>query len=346
MRICILMMLSTTLAFGQTKPADTVQRCRSILNDAVHDKNPDGRKAAAEALSLVGVNDNALQSLAPMLDDKDVSVRIAAVITLGDFKDNRTLLLLKKALQDSVPEVDFAAAKVLYQMHDPDGVQFLLAVVSGESKASSSYLTKEKRSALRMLHTPTKLFTFIAIQAVGFAPVPGLGFGLSSAQGILSDPDSSARAASLLLIGSSVISNPSRCGGISIVGQRMVSARCSRPPSCDTSLPRIPGEVGPTARRQEGCGARTRCRGLHQTTARIEEAAGAVRQGDSSTAYYSRNRKQTYNLSALPFTSPTPTTGYDQYPAFLWHPSLLRLLESLVEISHTDLMRPSKAVPV
>jgi len=202
-RICILMMLSTTLAFGQTKPADTVQRCRSILNDAVHDKNPDGRKAAAEALSLVGVNDNALQSLAPMLDDKDVSVRIAAVITLGDFKDNRTLPLLKKALQDSVPEVDFAAAKVLYQMHDPDGVQFLLAVVSGESKASSSYLTKEKRSALRMLHTPTKLFTFIAIQAVGFAPVPGLGFGLSSAQGILSDPDSSARAASLLLIGSS-----------------------------------------------------------------------------------------------------------------------------------------------
>ena len=203
MRIWILMMLSTTLAFGQTKPADTVQRCRSMLDEAAQDKNPDGRKGAAEALSLVGVKDNALQSLAPMLDDHDVSVRIAVVVTLGDFKDNRTLPLLKKALQDPVPEVDFAAAKVLYQLHDPDGVQFLLAVVSGESKASSSYLSKEKRSALRMLHTPTKLFTSIAIEAAGFAPVPGLGFGLSSAQGILSDPDSSARAASLLLIGSS-----------------------------------------------------------------------------------------------------------------------------------------------
>jgi HEAT repeat protein len=203
-RIWILMMLSTTLAFGQTIPADTVQRCRSMLNDAAHDRNPDGRKGAAEALSLVGVKDNALQSLAPMLDDHDVSVRIAVVITLGDFKDHRTLPLLKKALQDPVPEVDFAAAKVLYQLHDPDGVQFLLAVVSGESKASSSYLSKEKRSALRMLHTPTKLFTTIAIDAAGFAPVPGLGFGLSSAQGILSDPDSSARAASLLLLGSSL----------------------------------------------------------------------------------------------------------------------------------------------
>ena len=203
MRIWILMMLSTTLAFGQTKPADTVQRCRSMLNDAVHDRNPDGRKAAAEALSLVGVKDNALQYLAPMLDDHDVSVRIAVVITLGDFKDNRTLPLLKKALRDPVPEVDFAAAKVLYQMHDPDGVQFLLAVVGREEKASSSFFTNEKRGALRMLHTPNKLFIYIGMQAAGFAPVPGLGFGLSSAEGILSDPDSSARAASLLLIGSS-----------------------------------------------------------------------------------------------------------------------------------------------
>ena len=203
MRIWILMMLGATLAFGQAKPADALHRCLSMLNDAAQDRNPDGRKGAAEALSLVGLKDNALVSLAPMLDDHDVSVRIAVVVTLGDFKDNRTLPLLKKALQDPVPEVDFAAAKVLYQLRDPDGVQFLLDVVSKESKASSSYISKEKRSALRLLHTPTQLFTTIAISAAGFAPVPGLGFGLSSAQGILSAPDSSARAASLLLIGSS-----------------------------------------------------------------------------------------------------------------------------------------------
>ena len=196
-------MLGTTLALGQSTPADTLQRCQTMLNDAAHDRNPNGRKGAAEALSLVGVKDGALESLAPMLDDHDVQVRIAVVVTLGDFKDNRALPLLKKALQDPVPEVDFAAAKVLFQLHDPDGVQFLLAVVSGESKASSSYISKEKRGALRLLHTPTQLFTTIAIGAAGFAPVPGLGYGLSSAQGILSATDSSARAASLLLIGSS-----------------------------------------------------------------------------------------------------------------------------------------------
>ena len=205
MRILILMILSASLAFGQAKPADTFQRCLSMLNDAAYDRNPDGRKGAAEALSLMGLKDNALPLLALMLDDHDVPVRIAVVVTLGDFKDDRTLTLplLKKALQDPVPEVDFAAAKVLYQLHDPEGVQFLLDVVSKESKASSGFLSKEKRSALRLLHTPTQLFTTIAIGAAGFAPVPGLGFGLSSAQGILSAPDSSARAASLLLLGSS-----------------------------------------------------------------------------------------------------------------------------------------------
>ena len=53
MRIWILLLavLSATPAFGQTKPVDNVQKCRTILSDAVQDKNPDSRKNAAEAMS-------------------------------------------------------------------------------------------------------------------------------------------------------------------------------------------------------------------------------------------------------------------------------------------------------
>ncbi len=225
-RLFILTILGASLAWGQTKtpetvapattpeakppvavakPVDVLLRCRSILDDAVNDHNPDVRKGAAEALSLVGVKDVATDLLPPMLDDRDVTVRVAVISTLADLTENKTFVLplLNKALSDPVPEVDFAAAKVLYQLHDPDATEYLLEVVSKESKASSGYLTKEKRSALRLLHTPTRLFTTMAIGAAGFAPVPGLGFGLSSAQGILSDPDSSARAATLLLVGNS-----------------------------------------------------------------------------------------------------------------------------------------------
>ena len=100
MRTWILMMLSATLALAQAKAPATLARCRGILRDAAQDHNPDIRKNAAEALSLVGIKDNALEFLTPMLDDHDVPVRIAVVTTLGDFKDARTLPLLKKALQD------------------------------------------------------------------------------------------------------------------------------------------------------------------------------------------------------------------------------------------------------
>ena len=142
-------------------------------------------------------------SLAPMLDDHDVPVRIAVVVTLGDFKDSRTIPLLKKALQDPVPEVDFAAAKVLYQLHDPAGVQFLLDVVSKESKASSSYLSKEKRGALRhVAHSHPALHDHRHRRS-RFCSRAGTGVRIVLGQGILSAPDSSARAASLLLIGAS-----------------------------------------------------------------------------------------------------------------------------------------------
>ena len=186
---------------AQSPPSDTTQRCRDLLDQATQDKNPDIRKDAVEALSLTGVSEALLKSLTAMMDDQDFLVRTAVVTTLGDLKSKSTIPMLEKALDDPVPEVSLAAAKALYRLHDPAGMRFLLAVASGESKASSSFITQQERSALRLLHTPTKLFTMAAINAVGFVPLPGLGLAVSSAQGILSQPDSSARAAALILIG-------------------------------------------------------------------------------------------------------------------------------------------------
>lgn len=187
-------------ASRQARHDPVVDRCWELLNSAAEDKNPDVRKDAAEAQSLLPVSDKVLQRLGLALQDRDVTVRIAATTSLGDFKDKRSVPFLKNGLKDPVPEGAFAAAKVLYQLHNPDGEQFLLEVVAGEHKGSSSYISTEKRNALRMLHTPTKLFMFAAMEAAGFVPVPGVGMGISSAQGILSNPDSSARASALLLI--------------------------------------------------------------------------------------------------------------------------------------------------
>jgi HEAT repeat protein len=108
---------------------------------------------------------------------------------------------LRKLLQDPVPEVGFAAAKALWNLHDPAGKQALLSVVEGDSKAASGYITAEMRRALRMMHTPATTFMFAVRQGVGFVPVPGLGQGIASMQALLTDPGISGRAAAVLLLG-------------------------------------------------------------------------------------------------------------------------------------------------
>jgi hypothetical protein len=93
-----------------------------------------------------------------------------------------------------------AAAKALFSEGDPAGKQALLAVLSGEAKVASGFLTKQKRDALRMVHTPKTMFMFAVKTGIGFAPVPGLGEGIASMQGILSDPGVSGRAMAALLL--------------------------------------------------------------------------------------------------------------------------------------------------
>jgi HEAT repeat protein len=191
------------VGFGQTAesvPASNRDRARGFLEDSLKDKNPDSRKHAVQALGLVSAREPYLSELEAMLDDKDVEVRLATITSLVDLKSGRTVAALRKALDSDVPEVSFAAAKALWTLKEPIGREALLAVLSGETKTSSGFITKEKRQALRMLHTPKTMFMFALQQGANFAPVPGLGAGVSSLQGILSDPGVSGRAATALLL--------------------------------------------------------------------------------------------------------------------------------------------------
>jgi HEAT repeat protein len=173
-----------------------------IITDSLKDKNPDTRVQAVQSMGLIGAHEPYTSTLEAMLDDKDVQVRVAVVTSLVDLKNKGTVPALKKALGDDVPEVSFAAAKALWSLKDPEGEEVLLSVLSGEVKTSSNFFTKQKRDALRLLQTPRPLM-MVAIRAgAGFAPVPGLGMGISSVQGILNDPTVSGRAATALMLAS------------------------------------------------------------------------------------------------------------------------------------------------
>jgi HEAT repeat protein len=199
------------VVFGQTSESETPKavasvivsthdRASGLLDSSLKDKNPDTRIHAVQALGLVSPSEPYLSQLEAMLDDKDMLVRLATITSLVDLKNQRTVPTLLKALDSDVPEVSFAAAKALWALNDPAGHEALVAVLSGDAKSSSGFITKQKRDALRMLHTPQTLFLFAMKEGASFAPVPGLGAGISSVQGLLSDPGVSGRAATALLL--------------------------------------------------------------------------------------------------------------------------------------------------
>jgi HEAT repeat protein len=201
--VATLPLLVLGIGLGQTPdpaPSGNHYRATGLLNQLLKDKNPDTRKHAVQAIGLVGPREPYVSQAEAMLDDKDVEVRVSAITSLVDLKNERTAAILQKPLESEVPEVSFAAAKGLWALQAPEGREALLSVLSGESKTKSKFITRQKREALRMFHTPKTMFLFVLQTGANLAPVPGLGAGVSSVEGILSDASVSGRAATALLL--------------------------------------------------------------------------------------------------------------------------------------------------
>jgi HEAT repeat protein len=181
--------------------AATDAQCSEILQHALDAGNPETRKQAVLALSLASGRGALFDQLMQMLQDKDVEVRLSVVASLADVKSDRATAALRTALEDTVPEVSFAAARALWARHDRAGRAALLAVLGGENKSSSNFFSKQKRDALRMMHTPRTTLMFAVQHGVGFIPVPGLGVGVASMQGILASSGVPGRALAALLLG-------------------------------------------------------------------------------------------------------------------------------------------------
>jgi HEAT repeat protein len=202
MRISAIVLSLAALSGSLIGASAIEQRSRTILDEALKDKNPNTRREAVLSLSLVAQREPLFARLeSALFDDKDVPVRLAAVSSLAEIKSTRSRRALKKALEDDVPEVSFAAAKALLMLNDPSGKAALLSVLSGDTKSSSNFFTKQKRDAMRMMQTPKGMFIFALRTGIAFVPVPGMGQGFASMQGILSDPGASGRATAALLLG-------------------------------------------------------------------------------------------------------------------------------------------------
>src|ERR1700736_5711253 len=104
-RPLVLVLIWSALFVGHVAAATdaTDMHCNDILRQALAASNPETRRQAVLALSIVGAR--FVSVLQYMLQDADVQVRLATVESLADVQTKRATAALRMALDDEVPEV-------------------------------------------------------------------------------------------------------------------------------------------------------------------------------------------------------------------------------------------------
>jgi len=176
-------------------------RARAILTEGLESNDFAVRIQAITAASMVGSNDVIIAPIQEFLKDKNVKVRLAAVRALADLRAAQSKAGLEKALiEDTAPEVSFAAAKALATLEDPEGRTVLMDVYDRKRKTRSNLLEQKKRSFFDEFHSPQSTLLFLISQGIGYVPVPGAGDGYSAISELLKDPELSDRAQVLFVL--------------------------------------------------------------------------------------------------------------------------------------------------
>lgn len=180
--------------FGQT----TGQNAWQMLDRRAHDTNPVKRRQAILAMGILRPLPPALGVMEAALDDKDIGVREAGCITLGEANAKTSIPKLQMALADASPEVIFAAAKALYALGDPAGRQVLGAILLGDQKDASSFMSSSMRDARSKLHDPRQLLIIGLRDGSGFAGPAGIG--VPFAMDLMKDSQASGKTEAALLL--------------------------------------------------------------------------------------------------------------------------------------------------
>ena len=165
-----------------------------LLKQGLGDKNPDVRRQAVTALGSIGIeNPEALQEVESGLKDGDSLVRQTAAAMLGQMKSKRSIPALKIALDDSSPEVAFAAAKALWDVGDKSGRDLIEDVLTGQQKANESALSGAMRDAKRKIHDP-KAMAVMGFKEASGALLGPFNIGLVAAEQAMKDGGGGPRA--------------------------------------------------------------------------------------------------------------------------------------------------------
>ena len=153
-----------------------------ILKDALSDSKTQALQERIDAVTAIGTLgdfDQAQKWLRDAGRDPNRYLRLGAVEAMGASKKAIFIPDLKTALEDSAPEVSFAAAVGLWKMHDHSGEDVLYGVLAGQRKVKQGMVGSGMHQANQDLHSPSKLAAIGAEQGA-YALLGPVGFGVDA----------------------------------------------------------------------------------------------------------------------------------------------------------------------
>ena len=194
-RVWASILLMATLSYSQA-PSTTAW---NVLVQAMLEGNPEKRIDAIAALATLSKKPQAVRLIEAALKDKDASVRVTAAEALGEMESQRSVPALKAGLDDSAPEVSFAAARALWQLGDHSGREIFLAILAGQRKGERGAMRTQIGAARKKLRHPLGL-GIEQVKSQGAALLGPFGLGVAVVEEMAKDGSASSRAISAGLL--------------------------------------------------------------------------------------------------------------------------------------------------
>jgi HEAT repeat protein len=171
--LLLIFLCSPNLLFAQKDIQENVQeQAWQVLTGGLEDNRASDRAVAVQALSLLPANRRATGFAISALQDKNVRVRAAAAVALGQQRARSAVPALKNALNDPEISVVLAAAHSLLLLKDQSAYQIYYAVLMGDRKSNVGLF----QSQLDRVKDPRELAKIGFAEGIGFVPFGGMGY--------------------------------------------------------------------------------------------------------------------------------------------------------------------------
>ncbi len=178
-------------------PAELKDQAWTMLTTAVTDtKHAELQIQCLGALGTMGANARSLGLIRDAMSDKDVDIRVAALLAAGQTKAATMTTDMRRLLDDKEPAAAYTAALTLWKMHDRSGEDILMAIVDGDRGANPGLVHGAEHQINRELHNPAAMAKYGALQGASMLLGP-FGIGIAAFEYMHKNGGDSARVSAV-----------------------------------------------------------------------------------------------------------------------------------------------------